>query len=192
MAFSIKDGKALGEGGKSVGSFESAYDELSGKEGEEMGVVSKDRVVFSKLIKDEDMCQQVLQDAMSFKVGDEDLHHLLCLRVVKISPTRPHLLLRCSTCTVSISMGGCSLFDQTRALPALAHTVSLGWSGGFVYELNSLSPLMSGNGVDIVLQMRKLVRESVGSGLSWVSSRAAESSLLSTCTCMYVHVCTYM
>ena len=60
MAFSINDGKALGGGGKSVGSFESAYDDLSGEEGEGMGVVSKDRVVFSKLIKDEDMCQQVL------------------------------------------------------------------------------------------------------------------------------------
>ena len=97
---------------------------------------------------------------------------------VTISPSRPHLLIRCSTCSFSISMGGCSLFDQTRALPALAHTESLGWSGGLVYELNSLSPLMSGNGVDIVLQMHELVRESVGSGLSWVCSRAAKSRLL--------------
>ena len=59
MAFSIKDGKALGEGGKSVGSSESAYDDLSVEEGVGMGVVSEDRVVFSKLLKDEDMCQQV-------------------------------------------------------------------------------------------------------------------------------------
>ena len=180
MAFSIKDGKALGEEGKSVGSFESA--DLSVEEGEGMGVVLEDRVVFSKLLKDEVMCQQVLQDAKSFKVGGEDLQDggasFIVSEGVKISPSRPHLLFRCSTCTVSISMGGCSLFDQTRALPALAHTVSLGWSGGFVYELNSLSPLMSGNGVDIVLQMRKLVRESVGLGLSWVSSRAAKSRLL--------------
>ena len=110
---------------------------------------------------------------------------------VTISPSRPHLLIRCTTCSFSISMGGCSLFDQTRALPPLAHTVSLGWSGGFVYELNSLSPLMSGNGVDIVLQMHELVRESVGSGLSWVCSRAAKSRLLYIYVCMYVH-CMYM
>ena len=39
----------------------------------DVAFVSKERVVFSKLIKDEDMCQQVLQDAKSFKFGDEDL-----------------------------------------------------------------------------------------------------------------------
>ena len=41
MAFSIKDGKALGEEGKSVGSFESA--DLSVEEGEGTGVVLEDR-----------------------------------------------------------------------------------------------------------------------------------------------------
>ena len=129
----------------------------------------------------DELNEEVLEAAKSFKFGNEDIQEGGAFIVsvgVKISPAHPHLLIRCSTCSVSISMGGCSLFDQTRALPALAHTVSLGWSGGFVYELNSLSPLMSGNGVDIVLQMRKLVRESVGSGLSWVSSRAAKSRLL--------------
>ena len=129
----------------------------------------------------DELNEEVLEAAKSFKFGNEDIQEGGAFIVsvgVKISPPHPHLLIRCSTCSVSISMGGCSLFDQTRALPALAHTESLGWSGGLVYELNSLSPLMSGNGVDIVYQLHKLVRESAGSGLSWFSSRAAKSSLL--------------
>ena len=145
----------------------------------------------------DELSEEVLEAAKSFKFGNEDLQEggaFIVSDGVKISPARPHLLIRCSTCPVSISMGGCSLFDQTRALPALAHTESLGWSGGFVYELNSLSPLMSGNGVDIVLQMHKLVRESVGSGLSWVSSRAAKSRLLHVVHVIHVHVhvCMYV
>ena len=71
MAFRNNDGKALG-GGKYVGSSETACDELSGEEGEATGVVSKERVVFSKLIKDGDKCKQVLEAAKSFKLRSED------------------------------------------------------------------------------------------------------------------------
>ena len=91
MAFRINDGKALGGGGKSVGSFESACDELSGEEGEATGFVSKERVVFSKLIKDGDKCQQVLEAAKSFKFGNEDLQEggaFIVSDGVKISSSR--------------------------------------------------------------------------------------------------------
>ena len=79
----------------------------------------------------DELSEEVLEAAKSFKFGNEDIQEGGAFIVsvgVKISPAHPHLLIRCSTCSVSISMGGCSLFDQTRALPALAHTVSLGWS----------------------------------------------------------------
>ena len=72
MAFRNNDGKALG-GGKYVGSSESAFEELSGEEGEATGVVSKERVAFSKLIKVGAKCKQVLEAAKSFKFGNEDL-----------------------------------------------------------------------------------------------------------------------